>query len=424
MTRTIGPANTRRSFLTGLAASSGLLLAPRFAHAVQPPSYFLFEVENPLNLDRPSEILDLSLDELRLHTRVAPHSLVVLDQATGNRLPHQFYATSSTGATEPDRLLILVDLPARSRITLSLHADPAAPPLTPSVTARLVPERMDDFAWENDKVAFRAYGPALQATGEISSGIDVWSKRVPDFVTRTWYERDRLAANDPTQSYHRDNGQGLDSYDVGRSLGCGGTAVWTNNTLLPSKNFASARILANGPIRTDFILTYAPWSTPHLTLSENKRITLDAGSHLNRIRSTFYLSGAPSATIAAGVAMHSGSEHRLDPERSSIAVWDTPQLASAGHIATAVLCPGITPHPAGQSTIQGGKPLNAFLCFDVKDGDTIEYATGAAWSQADIPTFADWLNYLRRYRERALNPLAPTTPIARLTRPSSRTRRA
>ena len=27
-----------------------------------------------------------------------------------------------------------------------------------------VPERKDDFAWENDKIAFRAYGKALRKT--------------------------------------------------------------------------------------------------------------------------------------------------------------------------------------------------------------------------------------------------------------------
>ena len=41
------------------------------------------------------------------------------------------------------------------------------------VFGRHVPERKDDFAWENDRIAFRMYGPALEADGEISSGIDV-----------------------------------------------------------------------------------------------------------------------------------------------------------------------------------------------------------------------------------------------------------
>ena len=37
--------------------------------------------------------------------------------------------------------------------------------------ARFVPERSDDFAFENDKVAFRIYGPALKNSG-VNNGID------------------------------------------------------------------------------------------------------------------------------------------------------------------------------------------------------------------------------------------------------------
>ena len=46
-----------------------------------------------------------------------------------------------------------------------------------SVHARYVPERMDDFAFENDKVAFRVYGPALTDSAE-NNGTDCWLKRV------------------------------------------------------------------------------------------------------------------------------------------------------------------------------------------------------------------------------------------------------
>ena len=35
---------------------------------------------------------------------------------------------------------------------------------------------MDDMAWENDLVAFRAYGPALQAKGERGFGYDLFTK--------------------------------------------------------------------------------------------------------------------------------------------------------------------------------------------------------------------------------------------------------
>ncbi|MBV5342917.1 DUF4861 family protein, partial [bacterium] len=37
--------------------------------------------------------------------------------------------------------------------------------------ARFVPERKDDFAWENDLAAYRMYGPAL-ANEKPSNGVD------------------------------------------------------------------------------------------------------------------------------------------------------------------------------------------------------------------------------------------------------------
>ena len=52
---------------------------------------------------------------------------------------------------------------------------------------RFVRERNDDFAWENDLVAHRVYGPALETAKKeplVSSGIDVWVKRTHRFMKR------------------------------------------------------------------------------------------------------------------------------------------------------------------------------------------------------------------------------------------------
>ncbi len=75
-------------------------------------------------------------------------------------------------------------------MNVEFNLDPAAPPQEPLVFGRAIPERKDDFAWENKVVAYRIYGPALEATGEISSGIDVWSKRIPNFVVDSFYKQD------------------------------------------------------------------------------------------------------------------------------------------------------------------------------------------------------------------------------------------
>ena len=57
-------------------------------------------------------------------------------------------------------------------------------------TGALYKIRKDDIAWENDRCAYRVYGPALQRTGERSFGTDVWVKNTPDTVVYERYVKD------------------------------------------------------------------------------------------------------------------------------------------------------------------------------------------------------------------------------------------
>ena len=121
------------------------------------------------------------------------------------------------------------------------------------VYGRFVRERNDDFAWENDRIAHRMYGPDLETWKQeplTSSGIDVWTKRVSRLVVNDWYM---------TDNYHLDSGEGADMYSVGKSRGCGGVGIWANDTLHVSRNFVRSRVLAAGPIRLVFELDYEPW---------------------------------------------------------------------------------------------------------------------------------------------------------------------
>ena len=59
----------------------------------------------------------------------------------------------------------------------------------PKVYGRYVPERKDDFAWENEYAAFRLYGPALKPENP-SNGVDLWLKNSPALVIDTMYGRE------------------------------------------------------------------------------------------------------------------------------------------------------------------------------------------------------------------------------------------
>ena len=54
----------------------------------------------------------------------------------------------------------------------------------PKVYGRFVPERKDDFAWENEYAAFRMYGPALRPENP-SNGVDLWLKARAELVIET-----------------------------------------------------------------------------------------------------------------------------------------------------------------------------------------------------------------------------------------------
>ena len=92
----------------------------------------------------------------------------------------------------------------------------------PMAFGRFVPEREDDFAWENDKVAFRIYGPNSGGKGPVS-GVDAWFKKVDYSIVDKWYAEQLQG-----KSYHVDHGEGHDIYHVGPSRGVGGTAIWVD----------------------------------------------------------------------------------------------------------------------------------------------------------------------------------------------------
>jgi hypothetical protein len=346
---------------------------------------------NPLAVDRPQQVVEIPLKQMLDHLHLSPaeaQSIVAEDAVTGKRIPDQL--DISAQAAEPNLLLLLVKLPAHGVQTIAFRVDPNASKLPALVFGREAPERKDDFAWENEQVAYRVYGPALQAAGEIASGIDVWSKRVPNFVIDSFYKRDLEGSltHNPALSYHKDNGQGLDSYYVGPTRGCGGTGVFSGGKLFVSKNYTKLSTLENGPIRFSFEVSYAPWDANGISVSETKRITLDAGTHLNKIESVYRFEGAQTLDLAGAIAVHEGASAEFPVDGSVASVWDTPQDPSAGRIATGLVA---DPRQHAKTLDAAG---HALMIFTRHSGEPFTYLAGSGWSKADMPTAADWNAYL------------------------------
>lgn len=246
--------------------------------------------------------------------------------------------------------------------------------------AAFMPQRKDDFAWENDRIAFRVYGPALEATGEISSGLDVWVKRTRQPIIEKWY----YVAN-----YHKDLGEGLDMYKVGPSRGCGATGIWEENRVVAANNFLHYRILENGPKKVTFELEYAPYSVNDVQVRETRRIVLETGTNLNRIETRFDWEGGPEVLDAVvGIVKREGDEApEFGSDGSWMAYWEPPQ-AGNGSIG----CGVVMTSPAQRLDTAE----QAFLRTPVRRGVPLVYYAGAGWSKSgDFADKAAWIGYVR-----------------------------
>lgn len=350
-------------------------------------------VSDPNHHARLPEVVEIPLKQFRDHTHLQG-SFKAVNATTKEELTTQIDSQAS-------KLLIAVQIPAQGSIAIDFLPVDEHHASDPQVFGREAPERKDDYAWENKYVAYRVYGPALEATGEITSGIDVWSKRVPNFVIDSFYKHDAEGArtHNAALSYHKDDGVGLDSYLVGPSRGCGGTAIVRDNKLWVSKNYTHLKQISNGPVRFEFELTYAPWNAGGISVTETKRITLDAGSHLNKIDSTFTFSGPSTIDAAAGLAIHPGADFAPLDNGRILSVWDTPQDPSAGRIATGLLSDSSQKSSVAQIDSQ------ALLVTPIHSGETISYYAGSGWSKADMPTPQAWNAYLEEKLSELKHPL-------------------
>jgi pectinesterase len=353
-------------------------------------------VTNPLDAARPNETVELTA--VALAGRVTPPELsrlLIVDGKTGHELLGQ--AVDEDGDGTFDRLVFQADFAAGETREFRLErAEPRKARLADyRVYGRFVREREDDFAWENDRVAFRVYGQALETFAKeplTSSAVDAWSKRTSRLVLNGWYLVD---------DYHRDHGEGGDFYPAGRSRGCGGSGLVIDGTLAVSRNFRSSRVLAPGPIRLVFEVGYPEWEKPGLKASEVKRVTLDAGSQLNRFESFYKTEGDGPITWAAGIRKAKGVVPRIDRERGIVRTWEhQDHYGEDGWLGCGLI---VDPAAIAEVREEAG---NQLVVARTERGRTATWYAGSGWDRGgSIPDAAAWDRYLDAFAARLRAPL-------------------
>lgn len=286
-----------------------------------------------------------------------------------------------------------------AEVLAAAHALRAKRAAAPRAYARLVPERKDDLAWENDKVAFRVYGPALR-DGPEDSGIDAWTKRVPIPVLDRWYENDLKHG----VTYHQDHGEGMDAFHVGSSRGCGGSGLWIDGKLVTADTYVSGKIHWTTSDLAEFSVDYRyPITVKGKPLYEHRTVRLRMGERLTEVESFFSTSngrnpsplegfnpeiaiGLVTQTVAAKLLPHAGPR--------TIAVYEP---YGGGTLGTGVMVGGDQPVRTTElaDDVDDGAHRHVLIITTLGEDNRLRYRTGFAWSgDGEITSEAAWLSYL------------------------------
>ena len=252
---------------------------------------------------------------------------------------------------------------------------------------RFVPEREDDFAWENDKVAFRVYGPNSKGVGPVS-GVDPWFKKVDYPIVDKWYAEQLQG-----KSYHVDHGEGHDIYHVGSSRGVGGTAIWIDGVAYPAATFKNYEVLRSGEDVVEFTLQYE-WDTPLGAVAESKTISLALGSQLYRVDSVFTLDGEPaSLPIAIGLTTHDeAAEVFSSLDNGRISTWE---IMDGNGVGTGVLMAPERTQEIAHAPSEEKDASHIWLLTSSSENGELNFSAGFAWEAAQAITSSDqWNDYL------------------------------
>jgi len=406
------------------SASLFLLVAtlPVFVVAAEPArraDRMTVTVMHELSIARPAETITVPWSKVAGAIPGALLQQIAVRDSSGQSLPYQV-TNIAPQAKDPQNLGVAYGelifqhnfAPGEKSATFTIERIPDVAPVFPvKAYARNIPERLDDFAWENDKIAHRTYGPALAAPAEpgsgkevlVTSGLDVWCKRVSYPIVDRWYNKGH-------DHYHKDEGEGMDMYQVGPSRGCGGTGVWDGQKLHVGRNYKTWRILANGPVRSIFELTYDAWDVNGARIAETKRFTIDAGHNLDRIESTFQVveGSMPELTVAVGLNKNptdKGQEPQIAIGRvegnGSVTQWIAQK--SNGQLGTAV----VISSDAFAGFAEDDRNLLALA--KITPGKPLSYLVGAGWSKAgEFTTREAWDAYVASAVARLRSPVIVT----------------
>lgn len=379
-------------------------------------------VTNPLAMERSNEMVEVSMETVTDRLGLADTAQIVVLNADGQQVPYQI--------TYDGKVIFPAAIAAGGTATYTIQTGtPEA--FDVKACGRCYPERMDDMAWENDLVAFRAYGPALQAKGERGFGYDLFTKyNTTEPILEAMYAKEldketlakiaELKKTDPKaaaelsreRSYHIDHGYGMDCYAVGPTLGAGVAALMVNDSIIYPWCYKNQEILDNGPLRFTVKLEFTPLTVKgDLTVVETRLITLDAGSHLNKT-AVSYSNLKETLPIVAGIVLHEPDGAVVaDAANGYITYVDPTTGPDNGKIFMGAAVPAVVKDAKTvlfsekEKKERNNADGHVLAVSDYEPGSEYVYYWGFAWDKADIKTADAWNRYMADFAQKVRNPL-------------------
>ena len=379
-------------------------------------------VTNPLAMERSNEMVEVSMETITNRLGLADTAQIVVLDADGQQVPYQI--------TYDGKVIFPATIAANGAATYTIQTGtPEA--FDVKACGKCYPERMDDMAWENDLVAFRAYGPALQAKGERGFGYDLFTKyNTTEPILEAMYAKElnketrakiaELKKTDPKaaaelsreRSYHIDHGYGMDCYAVGPTLGAGVAALMVNDSIIYPWCYKNQEILDNGPLRFTVKLEFTPLTVKgDSTVVETRLITLDAGSHLNRT-AVSYSNLKETLPIVAGIVLHEPDGAVVaDAANGYITYVDPTTGPDNGKIFMGAAVPAVVKDAKTvlfseqEKKERNNADGHVLAVSDYEPGSEYVYYWGFAWDKADIKTADAWNRYMADFAQKVCNPL-------------------
>lgn len=374
-------------------------------------------VTNDSETDRNGELVEIYREHVQTKLRTY-ESLVVLDES-GAQVPYQL--------TNDGTILFPVSVKAGEEAVFTIKE--GTPETADTVCCGAVyPKRLDDLAFENDRMGWRVYGPGSQQRNYKLYGYDLWSKRTEQPVLAKFYDMDRRLNEQKAElgkegkkmsweeeqklSYHVDHGEGCDYYAVGPTLGAGTAAFISPLTgeMIYPWCYKTCEILDNGPLRFTARLTY-DLVVSDVEVRETRLLSLDKGSQMVKC-TVWYTNIFSQLPLAAGVVMHKGSDQVDINAEEGYAAYVEPVNETNGTNYLGLYFPErmdeIRVQPLSENeeeAAKGGATGHLVGVTTYSPDAKFTYYFGAGYSKHGFGSAQEWFDYMKKFAAEKRKPL-------------------